>query len=143
MTLLSDNKIGFVNATTPLPFVIDVSSKQVKVRAGESAGVKLMVERASYPAYTSSISFITTSTMTPLGKFANASATFSPATINTHSIPIQVTLRIETEPTLVPGIYKVTAGATDGIILYLSTSDLIVENNNFQKTEAETFEIID
>lgn len=42
---------------------------------------------------------------------------------------------IETEPTLMPDIYKVTAGATDGIISYLSTIDLIVENNYFQKTE--------
>lgn len=140
-TELGANKIGFVNTTMPLPFVVDALPKQVKIRPGESAEVKLMVESISTFSYTSNLYFIATSTMTPLGKFVNASATFNPSRINSDQIPLQVTLKIETEPTLVPSIYKVTIGATDGIISYLSTIDLIVEKNNFEK-QSDILEII-
>ena len=141
-TELGTNKIGFVNTTMPLPFAVDALPKQVKVRPGEAAEVKLMVQSISPVSYSSNLSFIATSTMTPLGKFVNASATFSPSSINIDQTPMQVTFHIETEPTLMHGIYKVTVGATDGIISYLSTVDLIVEKNNFEKTGSDIFEIV-
>lgn len=141
-TELGANKIGFVNATMPLPFSVDASPKQVKIRPGEAVEVKLTVKSIFPVSYTSNLYFIATSTMTPLGKFVNASATFSPTTVSIDEESRQVTLLIGTEATLVPGIYKVTAGATDGVISYLSTIDLIVEKNNFEKTGSGIFETI-
>ena len=141
-TELGANKIGFVNTTMPLPFMADASPKQVKIRPGEAAEVKLTLKNISPESYTSNLRFIATSTMTPLGKFVNASATFSPTTVSIDEKSRQVTLLIRTEATLVPSIYKVIAGATDGVISYLSTIDLIVEKNNFGKTGSGIIETI-
>lgn len=129
-TELGANKIGFVNASMPLPFSVDAFPKQVKVRAGESAEVKVTIKSVSPISQDSKLSFVATSTMTPLGKFVNATAIFSPSHINIKQLPTQVNLRIDTERTLQSGIYKTTIGATDGMISYLVTVDLIVTKNN-------------
>ncbi len=140
-TELGANKIGVVNASLPVPFVVDALPKQVLVRPGEAAEVKLTFESSSPVSYNSNLYFMATSTMSPLGKFVNASATFSPTSIRTGQLPAQITLHIETETTLMPGIYKVAGGATDGIISYLTTVNLIVKNNELEKRSGN-FEII-
>jgi len=124
-TELGTNKIAVVNASLPMPFAVDSFPKEVKLKAGESAEVKMTVRSISSPS-SAKISFITASSMTALGKFINASATFSPTSINIEQLPRQVSLRIETEPTLEAGIYRITAGATDGFTSYLTVINLIV-----------------
>ncbi len=125
-TELGTNKIAVVNASLPVPFVVDSFPKEVKLRAGESAEVKMNVRSISTNPSSDKISFIAASSMTALGKFINASATFSPASISIEQLPRQVSLRIETEPTLEAGTYTITAGATDGFASYLATINLIV-----------------
>lgn len=124
-TELTGNKIGFVNASFPVAFTVDAFPKQVTVHAGETSEIKLTVKPTS-ASYSSKISLIATSTMTPLGRFMNATALLIPSSLNLEDGHVETALRIQTEPTLLAGKYKVSVGATDGFVSYLTTIDLIV-----------------
>ncbi|MGI0016082.1 MAG: hypothetical protein ACREBU_21895, partial [Nitrososphaera sp.] len=124
----SEDKIGVVNSTVPLPFTIMASNNEIKIPRGGSADIAVSISARGNVGNNiinnnnnaaTALILKTSGTETPSGRLFNITATFDPESVK---VPINskmtttTKLTIKTDPSIKPGEYTITASATDGFV---------------------------
>lgn len=130
-TELTEDKIGVVDRNVSLPFDINLLTKQVNLEKGKNeVNIELEISRNdNVNIFNNTLSFNVSSTIIPSGLLANATASFSPNSIDLSEIGndgvAHVILTLNNNG-LKAGNYVLAVSASDGSVIRSVYLDLIV-----------------
>jgi virginiamycin B lyase len=114
----TENKLGMLNGSKPLSFVVDTNSKEYNVTRGETIEIPLRISAKS-PV---NLKMIASSTFTSTGSFGNSSISFSQDTLKMNPGETKnVTFLVTPSDELATGDYTVMLGAENEEISYLNS----------------------
>lgn len=128
-TEFTEDKIGYVDRSVPLPFDLHASETTVTLEQGGSAKIDLeILRKTGVPLFNNTLSLSTSSSTTTSGVLANATAIFSPKIVDLSQVDrIQnVTLEIHDEG-LQKGTYMLAISTTDGAVIRTVYVELVVK----------------
>jgi streptogramin lyase len=131
-TELTEDKIGVVDRSVPLPFDIHMPTKQLNLGEGKNeVNAEIEITRNDdVEIFNSTLYFNVSSTILPSGLLANATVSFSPNNIDLSEIGndgvAHVTLTLNNNG-LKADKYILAVSATDGSVIKSVYLDLIVE----------------
>lgn len=111
----TEDKIGVLDPSIPIPFDISSDVREVNILQGDSTKIPISIHVAEN--FTQPLTPRISSSITPTGKLLNMTASFNPSVVipsaNFHAIE----LMIDTEESIKPGNYTITVGVTDGLVI--------------------------
>jgi virginiamycin B lyase len=114
----TENKIGMLNGSKPLSFVVDTSSKELNMKKGETTEIPLIIS-ATDPV---NLRMIASSTFTSTGNFGNSSISFSQDSFSMNSDETKnVTFLVTPSNDLDNGEYTLMIGAENDEVSYLNS----------------------
>lgn len=128
-TEFTEDKIGYVNRSVPIPFDLRTPQTKVTLDQGGSAKINLeIVRKAGVPLFNETLSFNTSSSTITSGVLVNATAVFSPNMVDLSEVKgtQNATLELHDEG-LGKGIHMLAISATDGAVGRTVYVELAVE----------------
>jgi streptogramin lyase len=128
-TELTEDKIGYVDKSKPIPFDIRALEKQIVLEKGHTARVNIEVTRNSDALlFNNTISFGTSSSTIASGVLLNATANFSPKVVDLSKVNGMqaVTLELKDEG-IQKGQYILAVSATDGAVIRTVYLEMVVK----------------
>ena len=114
----TENKLGMLNSSKPLPFVVETSSKELNVKRGETIQIPLDVSASKQV----NLKMIASSTFTSTGGFGNSSFSFSQDSFSLNSGETKsVTFLVTPSGDLATGEYTLMLGAESDEVSYLNS----------------------
>jgi virginiamycin B lyase len=114
----TENKLGMLNGSRPLPFVVDTSSRELSIKRGQTAEIPLTVS-AKDPV---NLKMIASSTFTPTGNFGNSSYSFSQDSFPLNTGETKgITFLVTPSADLENGDYTLMIGAENNELSYLQS----------------------
>jgi virginiamycin B lyase len=114
----TENKLGMLNGSKPLSFVVDSSPKEYNVKRGETIEIPLHISAKSLV----NLKMIASSTFTSTGSFGNSSISFSQDSLKMNPGETKnVTFLVTPSDELATGDYTVMLGAENEEISYLNS----------------------
>lgn len=117
-TEFTEDKIGYVDKSVPIPFDIHVPDNQLAVKEGEAAKIDIIVTRKpDIGLFNNTLSFGVSSSTVASGVLLNATASFSPSMVDLFEIDSMqaVTLTLRNEG-MMKGSHVLAVSATDGAV---------------------------
>jgi virginiamycin B lyase len=112
----TENKLGMLNGSRPLPFVVDTSSTDLNIKRGETTEIPLSVSANEHV----NLKMIASSTFTNTGDIGNSSFSFSQESFPMNSGETKkVTFLLTPSEDLKNGEYTLMIGAENNEISYL------------------------
>ncbi|MGH9922278.1 MAG: hypothetical protein ACRD38_05960, partial [Nitrososphaerales archaeon] len=111
----TEDKIGVLDPSIPMPFDIGSDVKEVNILQGDSIRIPVSVRVTEN--FTEQLIPKVSSSITPTGKLLNMTALFNPSVILPSASFHTAELIIDTEGSVKPGNYTITAGVTDGLVI--------------------------
>jgi virginiamycin B lyase len=118
-TELTEDKIGYVDRSVPIPYDISTPDKQIVVEEGQTAQINIEVTRnPEVQLFNNTLSFNVSSSATISGVLLNATASFSPNAIDLSKMSgtPAVTLDLKNEG-ISKGNHTLAVSATDGAVI--------------------------
>lgn len=129
-TELTEDKIGYVDRSVPVPFEIRTADKQVVVEKGQTAQINIEVTRnPEAQLFNNTLSFNASSSAVISGVLLNATVNFLPSLIDLSKIDgtqAVVMLELKNEG-IQKGQHILAVSATDGAVIKTVYLDLVVE----------------
>jgi virginiamycin B lyase len=114
----TENKLGMLNGSRPLPFVVDTSSRELSIKRGQTAEIPLTIF-AKEPV---NLKMIASSTFTPTGNFGNSSYSFSQDSFPLNTGETKgITFLVTPSEDLENGDYTLMIGAENNELSYLQS----------------------
>jgi virginiamycin B lyase len=114
----TENKLGMLNGSKPLSFVVDTSSTELNIKKGETVEIPLRVSANDDV----DLRMIASSTFTSTGNFGNSSSSFSQDSFSMKSGETKdVTFLVTPSDGLETGEYTLMIGAENDEISYLNS----------------------
>jgi virginiamycin B lyase len=114
----TENKLGMLNGSRPLPFAVDTSSRELSIKRGQTAEIPLTVS-AKDPV---NLKMIASSTFTPTGNFGNSSYSFSQDSFPLNTGETKgITFLVTPSADLENGDYTLMIGAENNELSYLQS----------------------
>lgn len=117
-TEFTEDKIGYVDKSVPIPFDIHVPDNQLVIEEDEVAQIDMMVtRRPGVSLFNNTLSFGISSSAITSGVLVNATATFSPSHVDLSGVDDMqaVTLELRNEG-MIKGNHILAVSATDGAV---------------------------
>lgn len=115
----SEDKIGYVDKSKPIPFDIQASQKQIVIERGQTARVNIEItKKPDVELFNNTLSFNVSSSVVTSGVLLNATANFSPNVIDLSNVngTQAVTLELKDEG-IQKGQYILAVSASDGAVI--------------------------
>jgi streptogramin lyase len=129
-TELTEDKIGYVDKSRPIPFNIQASEKeQIVIEKGQTARVDIKITRnPDVELFNNTLSFNVSSSVVTSGVLLNATANFSPNVIDLSRVngTQAVTLELKDEG-VQKGQYVLAISASDGAVIKTVYLELVVK----------------
>jgi virginiamycin B lyase len=114
----TENKLGMLNGSKPLPFAVDTSSTELNIKKGETIEIPLSVSANDNV----NLKMIASSTFTSTGDFGNSSSSFSQDSFSMNSGETKdVTFLVTPSDDLENGDYTLMVGAENDEVSYLNS----------------------
>lgn len=114
----TENKLGMLNGSKPLSFVVDTSSTEYNVKRGDTIEIPISISAKDQV----NLKMIASSTFTSTGNFGNSSISFSQDSFSMDSGETKnVTLLVTPSDELANGDYTIMIGAENEEISYLNS----------------------
>jgi len=119
----TENKIGMVNGTKAIPFVVEPAQKNITVKRGDTAQIEINVRPAGNPPKMptladSRVQLAVSGTFTPTGNLGNTTATFTRDALAFFTQDNATTLSITPSSNIEAGKYAITVSADYGDVSY-------------------------
>jgi virginiamycin B lyase len=127
-TEFTEDKIGFVDRSVPVPFDLRASEAKITIAQGGTATIDLEVLRKNgIPIFNNTLSFGVSSSTISSGVLVNATATFSPDKVDLSEFEESqnVTLELNDEG-LEKGVHVLAISATDGAVTRTAYVEIMV-----------------
>lgn len=111
----TEDKIGVLNPSIPIPFDINSDVKEVNIVQGDSVRIPISIHIANN--FTEQLTPKVSSSITPTGKLLNMTASFNPSVIVPTNSVHKIDLIIDTNESIKSGNYTLTLGITDGLVI--------------------------
>lgn len=118
-TEFTEDKIGYVDKSIPIPFDIRTSDKQIVLEDSQTAQIDIEVTRnPDVPVFNNTLSFNASSSAVISGVLLNATANFSPNSIDLSKVSgtRMVTLELMNKG-ITKGTHMLAVSATDGAVV--------------------------
>jgi hypothetical protein len=125
----SEDKIGYVDKSKPIPFDIQASRKQIVIEKGQTARVNIEItKKPDVELFNNTLSFNVSSSVVMSGVLLNATANFSPNIIDLSKVngTQAVTLELKDEG-IQKGQYVLAVSASDGAVIKTVYLQLVVK----------------
>lgn len=125
----SEDKIGYVDRSVPIPFDIHTSDKQIVIEKGQTVQIDIEVIRNSeLELFNNTLSFNASSSAVISGVLLNATVSFSPSAIDLSKVSNMqaVTLELKNEG-IRQGQHILAVSATDGAVIRTVYLELVVK----------------
>lgn len=128
-TELTENKIGFVDKSVPMPFTVNTQEKQVLIEKGKSATVNLEVSRnPKVKLFNNMLTFNVSSSISSSGQLVNSTVRFSQEHVDLSKVNGTQLLRLELKDEgIQAGQYTLAVSGTDGVITKTAYFNLIAK----------------
>jgi virginiamycin B lyase len=114
----TENKLGMLNGSKPLSFVVDTSSTEYNVKRGDTIEIPISISAKDQV----NLKMIASSTFTSTGNFGNSSISFSQDSFSMDSGETKnVTLLVTPSDELANGDYTIMIGAENEEISFLNS----------------------
>ena len=114
----TENKLGMLNGSKPLSFVVETSSKEYNVKRGDTIEIPMIISAKGQI----NLKMIASSTFTSTGNFGNSSISFSQDSFSMNSGETKnVTFLVTPSDELANGDYTIMIGAENEEISYLNS----------------------
>ena len=114
----TENKLGMLNGSKPLSFVVDTISTEYDVKKGDTIEIPMIISAKDQV----NLKMIASSTFTSTGNFGNSSSSFSQDSISLNSGETKnVTFLVTPSNELSNGDYTIMIGAENEEISYLNS----------------------
>lgn len=114
----TENKLGMLNGSKPLSFVVDTSSKEYNVKTGDTIEIPMIISAKGQV----NLKMVASSTFTSTGNFGNSSISFSQDSFSMNSGETKnVTFLVTPSDELANGDYTIMIGAENEEISYLNS----------------------
>jgi streptogramin lyase len=125
----SEDKIGYVDKSKPIPFDIQASQKQIVIEKGQAARINIEItKKPDVELFNNTLSFNVSSSVVMSGVLLNATANFSPDHIDMSKVngTQPVTLELKDEG-IQKGQYILAISASDGAAIRTVYLQLVVK----------------
>jgi virginiamycin B lyase len=125
----SEDKIGYVDKSKPIPFDIQASQKQIVIEKGQAARINIEItKKPDVELFNNTLSFNVSSSVVMSGVLLNATANFSPDHIDLSKVngTQPVTLELKDEG-IQKGQYILAISASDGAAIRTVYLQLVVK----------------
>lgn len=128
-TELTEDKVGYVDRSVPIPFDIRTADKQIVVEKGQSAQIDIEVTRnPDIQLFNNTLSFNASSSAVPSGVLLNATASFSPDVIDLSKLNGTQTVTFElNDQGIRTGKHMLALSATDGAVIRTVYIQLVIK----------------
>src|ERR671910_828683 len=114
----TENKLGMLNGSKALPFVVDTSSTEYTAKKGETIEIPLVISAIDKV----NIKMIASSTFTKTGSFGNSTFSFSQESFSMNSGETKnITFLVTPSNDLATGDYTIMIGAENNEVSYLDS----------------------
>lgn len=111
-TELTENRIGVVDPRVPVPFRVEVSPRTLQLDQGAEARTIVVVNGQS----NRTLQLQASGSFTGSGRLLNVTVSFEPREFAGLTGALEAVLTLRLPPSLGPGDYTLTVGATDGFV---------------------------
>lgn len=128
-TELTEDKIGYVDRSVPIPFDISTLDKQIVLEEGQTARINIEVTRnPEVELFNNTLSFNASSSAVQSGVLLNATAIFSPSLLDLSKVDGTQTLILELKDEgIQQGQHILAVSATDGAVIRTVYLELVVK----------------
>lgn len=126
-TEFTEDKIGYVDRSVPVPFDIDTIENRVVLEEGQTAKINIKIVRKPGTAlFNNTLSFNVSSSASTSGVLVNATTNFLPATVdlsaaNSHDVVLEVA-----DQGLQKGPHMLAISATDGAVVRTVYLEMVI-----------------
>lgn len=128
-TELTEDKIGYVDKSVPIPFDIHAAEKQIIIQKGQTAAVNISITRnPDTRLFNNTLSFAASTSAVKSGVLLNATSNFSPDHVDLAKVNGTQVVTFELKDDgIQAGQHILALSVTDGAVIRTAYLDLLVK----------------